>query len=697
MRLTSFIRLGFSLCLLAIFIAACRSSQAPTTPEAPLESQITLPAQFEDARVTGVSQPTALAFTPDGTMLITEKTGKLRVFSSSLLSTPALDLSSKVCSDSERGVLGVAVDFEFTLNRYIYLYYTYNKPGTNCATSSSNVAVNRVSRFILGTNNQINPSSEVVLLDNILSYAGNHNAGDVNFGKDGYLYVSIGDGGCDFANNSGCAGDNDAAKDRNTLLGKIIRITHEGEVPPGNPYTGSNTARCNRGSTTNGKTCQEIFVTGLRNPFRFAFDPNSSTTKFHINDVGQNTWEEINVGQVGADYGWNTREGNCANSSTSNCGTVAGSTNPIFAYQHGECNSITGGAFIPNGFWPTEYNDGYLFADYVCGKIFLLKRSGSSYSSSVFASGLGNSSAVHLRFGPDGSRQSLYYTTFAGGGEVRRIRYIGNSNRAPVATFIATPRSGTVPLMINFDASRSSDPDSDALSYEWNFGNGSTGTGKIIQKTYGSAGKFNVTLTVRDSKSATSTKIVTVFPGNSAPVPTITSPSSSARFGVGDTITLQGTATDAQDGTLSGSSLRWSVNIRHNSHTHPYVSTTTGNSLTLTMPAPEDLAATSTSWLEVRLAAVDSQGLSGAIVVKVLPALVNVNFASNPTGRNVTVNGVNVTAPKAIKAWRNYTLRVNAPDQSNYVFQSWSDGGAQAHTVKTPSSDSSYTATFRVQ
>lgn len=682
---------------LAFFLVACKGA-APTSPEeAPtLDSQITLPGQFEDQLVASVSQPTGLAFTPDGRLLITEKPGRLRVYTNSLQSTPALDISSKVCSDSERGLLSVAVDFEFAQNNYIYVFYTYNKPGTNCATSSSNVAVNRVSRFVLGSNNQVNPSSEVVLLDNILSYAGNHNAGDLFFGKYGYLYVSTGDGGCDFAGNSGCAGDNDAAKDTHTLLGKILRVTREGDIPPGNPFTGSNSARCNAGSTSAGKICQEAFATGLRNPFRIAFDPNASTTKFYINDVGQNVWEEINLGQAGANYGWNTREGNCPNGSTSGCGTVAGLTNPIYAYQHNGCNSITGGAFIPNGFWPPEYNDSYFFSDYVCGKIFLLKKSGSTFAATDFATGLGNSSAVHLIFGPNGSKRSLYYTTFAGGGQVRRINYTGNANRAPVASFTATAISGAVPLAVNLNASASSDPDGDALTYSWNFGDGTTGSGVTTQKTYTTAGKFRITLTVRDSKGATSTYARTAFPGNTAPSVRITSPSTTARFSVGQTITIQGAATDTEDGSLPATSLRWTVRIRHNNHVHPYA-TGTGSSITVTMPAPEDLAATEKSWLEVILVATDSQGLTSYVLQKLLPTIVTVNFASNPTGLNLTVNGVTITTPKTVKSWPNYNLRVNAPNQGNKVFQSWSDGGAQAHTIRTPSGGGSYTATFRAQ
>jgi glucose/arabinose dehydrogenase len=140
----------------------------------------------------------------------------------------------------------------------------------------------------------VDPTTEKVLIDNIPSPNGNHNAGDLSFGKDGYLYVSVGDGGCDYKGDSGCGGSNDASRDRDILLGKVLRITRDGQIPSTNPYTGTTSARCNlTGRTDPGKTCQETFAWGLRNPFRFAFDPNATGTRFFINDVGQNTCSKL--------------------------------------------------------------------------------------------------------------------------------------------------------------------------------------------------------------------------------------------------------------------------------------------------------------------------------------------------------------------------------------------------------------------
>src|SRR5215212_5972955 len=117
-----------------------------------------LPSQFEDVVVTSVSAPTALAFTPDKRMLITTQSGRLRIYKNgSLLGTAALDISGKTCSDFERGMLGVAVDPSFSANHYVYIDYTFKKFGS-CPSNTPQAPVNRLSRFVLGSNDQINPS-----------------------------------------------------------------------------------------------------------------------------------------------------------------------------------------------------------------------------------------------------------------------------------------------------------------------------------------------------------------------------------------------------------------------------------------------------------------------------------------------------------------------------------------------------------
>src|SRR5918994_1549287 len=178
-----------------------------------------LPAGFEDRLLASAAKPIALAFTPDGRMLIATQPGQLRVYKNgTLLQTPALNISGRICSNSERGLLGVAVDPNFSANHYVYLYYTHNEFGV-CPTgqpTNLNNPVNRVSRFVM-TGDAVDPATEKVLINNIPSPNGNHNSGDLGFGKDGYLYATVGDGNCDYKGDSGCAGSNDASRDRHIL------------------------------------------------------------------------------------------------------------------------------------------------------------------------------------------------------------------------------------------------------------------------------------------------------------------------------------------------------------------------------------------------------------------------------------------------------------------------------------------------
>jgi glucose/arabinose dehydrogenase len=378
----------------------------------PAGASARVPPGFEETRLTGFDGAMSLAFAPDGQLLIAGRTGWLRIYRDGKLSPVVLDLKSKVCWGHERGMVGITTDPRFEANRHFYLYYTYDKhragrPG-RCPTKNRRAPVNRVSRFTLGRGGVVDPASEVVLIDNIPSWSGIHNGGDLEFGPDGYLYVSVGDGGCDYARDSGCFARNDAARDRNVLLGKILRITRNGRAPKSNPFVGRRAARCSRtGRARAGRICRETWAWGLRNPFRFAFDPQARRSRMYINDTGDSSWEEVDLGAPGADYGWNIREGHCPAGIKTGCGKPRrGLRNPIHDYAHrGGCGAITGGAFVPDT-WPAPYAGGYLYADYLCGKIRLLRR--GTNRSLGFATGLGR--VIDLVMGPYGGSTALFYT-----------------------------------------------------------------------------------------------------------------------------------------------------------------------------------------------------------------------------------------------------------------------------------------------
>src|SRR6184192_1502937 len=240
-----------------------------------------LPSGFTEAQVGGnlSGSPTAMAFAPDGRLFVCQQGGQLRVIKNGLLlSAPFVSLT--VDSSGERGLLGIAFDPNFATNHYLYVYYTV-------ATSPIH---NRVSRFT-AAGDIAAPGSHVVILElNNLSSATNHNGGAIHFGPDGKLYIGVGEN----ANGAN-------SQTLSNLLGKVLRINADGSIPTGNPFYNS--------ATGNNRA---IWALGLRNPFTFAFQPG--TGRMFINDVGESTYEEINDGIAGSNYGWPITEGPTSNS-----------------------------------------------------------------------------------------------------------------------------------------------------------------------------------------------------------------------------------------------------------------------------------------------------------------------------------------------------------------------------------------------
>jgi glucose/arabinose dehydrogenase len=353
----------------------------------------TLPANFVETQLAGgFTNPTAMAFAPDGRLFVCQQGGQLRVVKNgALLATPFLSLT--VDSNGERGLLGVAFDPNFASNNFIYVYYTATTPAIH----------NRVSRF---TASVANPDvaaagSEVAIFDlNNLSGATNHNGGAIHFGPDGKLYIAVGEN----ANpaNSQTIGN---------LLGKILRINSDGTIPNDNPTTFSGIAGSPSGNN------RAIWSAGLRNPYTFVFQPGSG--RMFINDVGQNTWEEINDGIAGSNYGWSICEGVCAPPN-------ANFRDPLFQYGHGSSATtgcaITGGAFYnPTTVnFPVDYVGKYFFAEFCTGWI---RRFDPATNTSVpFATGISN--PVDLIVTNDGS---LYYLA-RGAGIVFKVRFNGPSS-----------------------------------------------------------------------------------------------------------------------------------------------------------------------------------------------------------------------------------------------------------------------------
>jgi glucose/arabinose dehydrogenase len=332
------------------------------------------PAGFTRADVgTGLINATAFAQAPDGRFFVTEQGGTLRIVKNgALLLAPFISLG--VDSSGERGLLGVALHPGFANNRYVYLYYTTLEGGTH----------NRISRF---TASSVNPDtvslgSEWRIADLPLLNATNHNGGAMHFGADGKLYVAVGE--------NAVPGN---SQDLTTPLGKMLRFDDDGSIPGDNPFcTTPATLKC------------AVWALGLRNPFTFAV--RASDGRMHINDVGQNVWEEIDLGAKGANYGWPASEGPD--------NITASVTAPLFAYNHGAAVpagsgpggfftgcAIIGGAFYPDtGPFPAAYQGGYYFTDLCTGVIGRLDLANGN---AAYAFGSVAGSPVGMLAGQDGA------------------------------------------------------------------------------------------------------------------------------------------------------------------------------------------------------------------------------------------------------------------------------------------------------
>lgn len=345
----------------------------------------TLPSGFTETTLTSsLARPTAFALAPDGRIFVSEKAGTLRVIEDDvLLPTPFVDLTASIQPTGERGLLGIAFDPFFTINRWVYVYYTAKTPTTH----------NRVSRFTANGNVAV-PGSERVIFELPTLNATNHNGGAIHFGPDGRLYIAVGD------NAKGSP-----AQATNNLFGKLLRINKTGVIPSDNPFYNQATGK-NRA----------IWAIGLRNPFTFAFRPGTSTV--YINDVGQLTWEEINQGVAGGNYGWPESEG-----PTSDPDFIT----PLWSYGHGSSAStgcaITGGAFYsPTTMqFPNHYANDYFYADFCSGWIHRYEP--GLDRSLLFARNI--IQPVDLLVSPDGA---LYYLARGSGattGAVVRVTYVG--------------------------------------------------------------------------------------------------------------------------------------------------------------------------------------------------------------------------------------------------------------------------------
>lgn len=720
---------------------------APARPAAALA----VPAGFVDEVLqSGLNFPANLAIAPDGRIFVAERVGTIRTMVDEFAaSTQVADLRASVYNGGDRGLLGLAVHPQFPAQPYVYVAYSYDgliagpSPkyggGTDwdpCPDTNKSCPIGgRIGRLtwangVLG--------SEKVLVEDYCNQFLSHSLGDLAFGADGYLYATGGDGASYLVSDygqlgNGCGDPPGAVGDNLTpptamggslraqsarrapglpvsLSGAMVRIDPStGAAAPGNPWIADANSKRRR-----------IIAYGLRNAFRFTFRPG--TNELYIGDVGAGEWEEINhipnpTDGVADNFGWPCYEGPPKRIPFDNldldlCETLytEGTARAAsFAYQHREhvvagdaCpvgqSSTTGLAFYDGTAFPARYRGGLFFADYSRGCIYFAP------------SGVGGA--------PDFSKVEVFESEAAGpvdllvtraghllypdiaNGAIRRIRFAGGTNGLPVARPKATPASGAAPLTVAFDATASSDPDGDPLTYAWDLdGDGAfdDSSSATPSRTYTASGTVVVGLQVADGRGGFGTATVSVSVGNTAPVPTIAAPAATLTWAAGDTVSFSGSATDAQDGAVPAGRLTWTLVLRHcPGGCHEHVQATFPGVASGSFAAPDH---SYPSNLELRLTATDSGGLTTTTSVIIEPKTVTLKLASVPAGAAIDLDDSTGTARSVtVIAKSRHTLTVAAPQLIGGVshdFTAWSDGGARTHTITAPASGSvTYTATL---
>ncbi|MBI3968024.1 MAG: PQQ-dependent sugar dehydrogenase, partial [Chloroflexi bacterium] len=670
----------------------------------------------------GFTAPTAFAATPDGRIFVTEQAGRVRVIKNgATLADLLIDLSAKVNSYWDRGLLGIAVDPNFATNGYVYLSYVYeNNPAAFTGPKSI-----RVSRFtVIG--DVADPASELPLLGSVVAAgcgtlpAGtdcmsadspSHTAGSLKFASDGTLFVMIGDGAI-FTNVDERAL---RAQSLDILNGKLLRITTTGQGVATNPFWNGN-ASANR---------SKVYAYGLRNSLRFNFRPGTDT--LYLGEVGWNDWEEINVALPGANFGWPCYEGEeqqpgYAPYSVCQALYAQGTSAiqwPVYTYAHnGLGASAIGGPFYPGTAYPSEYQGAYFFGDYSLNhvKYFHVDEQNQRLDGPFeFATEVGG--VVNLEIGPDGNLWLIAYTE----GALRRYRYAPttNPNGTPPTVTAVSPANGAtgVKLASSVTATFDAAMDTSTLTSSTVLLTSQATTGTISATVSYVGATRTVTLVPTGGLQPNTVYTVTIKSGASgakdiagtalaadyvwsftstahqAPTVAIVAPDSSFRFQVGQTVAFSATATDYNGQAIPAGNLSWKLILHHcvgaSCHLHPFIEAI-GASGTFVAPDHDD-----GSYAEAVLTATDGEGQSTTVSQLIRPQEVELTFTTSPAGRQLVYGGATYTAPLTRTAIVGATRSVSVPSpQSGQFFLAWSDGGAATHNIVIPAALATYTATL---
>ena len=661
-----------------------------------------LPEGFSTVQqVAGLDGPTALAYAPDGRLFVAEKAGRVRVVGADgrLHPEPVIDISDHVNSYWDRGLLGIAVDADFATNRSIYLLYVHEANGLD----PTGPKTSRLTRIRVTSDNQLEDpdAPETVVLgsvaqapcpapaatvDCIPADAFSHAIGTVRADPDGTLWLGSGDA----TNWRGADPQALRTYNEDSLSGKLMHVDRQGRGVAGHPFCPTE-----RDLT---KICTKLYAKGFRNPFRFHLRPGAGPV---VGDVGWEMREELNVTQRGRSYGWPCYEGTFKTSGYKDMAGCAAEYDagptahdpPSYEYAQapGDATIVAGPRYEAEQY-PALYRGAWFVGDYSKGLIWRMTIDDQGKVAGVTQFATGFEGGVDLERAPNGD---LVYVSFggeAGTGSVQRIVY---GNRAPIPVASATPAEGIAPLDVTLSAEGTTDPDGEAMTYEWDLDSDGSAdaTGPSVNHTY-AAGRRAATLTVRDARGLEASDTVEILASETPPTATLLAPGAGS-FRYGEPIELKGAATDVQDGELGDAALHWRISIHHGQHTHVVEADRTGAETTFTPPGDHD----ADSALEIRLTARDSAGLEDTEVVTLQPETIDLRLESSPPGVELGYAGIDVTAPALRRAAIGFHPTVSAPDVferdgQSFTFDHWSDGGERLHEIVIPDTELTLTAVY---
>jgi uncharacterized repeat protein (TIGR01451 family) len=624
-----------------------------------------LPTGFVQTQLAhGMSKPVVMAFVPGGDIWIGEQCGAIYDFhNGALASTPLVTLPNVFCQ-GEDGLLGMAFDPNFLSNGFVYISYT-----VNVTSGSTTTPYSRLSRFTVtgGAGGTINLASEKILYQGNQAQNLHHPGNDLQIGPDGKLWWSTGDNVPAISNGEAL----------NNIYGKVLRFNLDGSVPSDNPFVNVPSA------------VPYIYAYGLRNPFRFTFLP---TGQAMVENTGSSYWEDLDTIQSGGNYGWDYFEGPCGS-----CGYL----NPTYAYGHypvdGAASAIA--AYSGSAF-PAPYNHDVFFGDYNRTDIEAVgfdPTYKTETSDTIFDTQAGT--IADLAEGPDGN---LYFLSIFEG-TFNEITAPGPF--PPTASSAASPSAGNGPLTVQFSSAGSSDPLGNALTYSWDFGDGSAvSTAANPSHTYASNGTYTATLTVSNG-TQTATSNTTVVVGEQPPAASITAPST---YNAGDTVAFSGTATDPVDGPLPGYDYTWKVDFISNGVVqpsyyaevpYPFYGPVTGVT-SGTFQIPTDVSQVPNSFYRITLTVTDSLGLQTTVTKDIHPNLTSWTVNSNVAGTGYFVDGSWHTGTYTTQdvVGVQHVLIGMAQAQviggTRYRFQGWSDGSALSDAFTSSATPATYTAQY---